>query len=270
MLRLIPVYLFTYLLIYLNTLLRYFFYIFIITVFFSNTPASAQLYKIRGIVYDSSRNYPLEGVSVLTTSGRGTSTNADGVYQIEVVEQDSIWFSYLNKPTMKFPVLKIIDPMEFDISLHINIPTLKEVRLPLKNYKLDSIQNRIDYAKIFNYKKPGLKTVTPQYGVGVGFDLDEIINMFRFRRNKSMASFQKRLFQEEQDKFIDHRFTKTLVRRLTMLDGKELDSFMLLYRPSYAFTKLANDYDYQSYIKKALVRFKKGLRPEPFIKQEEE
>lgn len=221
-------------------------------------------------MYDSSRNYPLEGVSVLTTSGRGTSTNADGVYQVEVEEKDSIWFSYLNKPTMKFPVLKIPDPMEFDISLHVNIPTLKEVRIPLKNYKRDSIQNRIDYAKIFNYKKPGLKTVAPQYGVGAGFDLDEIINMFRFRRNKSMASFQKRLFQEEQDKFIDHRFSKALVHRLTLLEGKELDSFMLVYRPSYAFTKLANDYDYQSYIKNALVRFKKGLPPDPFLRQEED
>lgn len=221
-------------------------------------------------MYDSSRNYPLEGVSVLTTSGRGTATNPDGIYEIEVVERDSIWFSYLNKPTMKFPVLKILNPIEFDISLRVNIPTLKEVRIPLKNYKLDSIQNRIDYAKAFNYKKPGLKTVTPQYGVGAGFDLDEIINMFRFRRNKSMASFQKRLLQEEQDKFIDHRFSKALVRRLTMLNGEELDSFMLLYRPSYAFTKLASDYDYQSYIKKALVRFKKGLPPDVYMKQEEE
>ena len=66
---------------------------------------------------------------MLTTSGRGTSTNAEGMYQIEVVETDSIWFSYLNKPTIKFPVLKIQNPMAFDISLQINIPVLKEVRI---------------------------------------------------------------------------------------------------------------------------------------------
>ena len=236
----------------------------------TSSQASSQLYKIRGTVYDSSRNFPMEAVSVLTTSGRGTITNSDGHYEIEVIEKDSIWFSYLNKPTMKFPVLKIINPFEFDISLQVSVPVLKEVKVRPRNYKLDSIQNRIDYAKIFNYQKPKLKAVTPQYGGAAGFDLDEIINMFRFRRNKSMVSFQKRLFQEEQEKFIDHRFTKALVRRLTMLDGKELDSFMLLYRPSYAFTKLANDYDYQSYIKKALVRFRKGLPPDPFIRQEEE
>ena len=56
--------------------------------------AAAQ-YKIQGTVYDSSRLYPLEAVSVLATNGNGTLTNADGRYSIEVGEKDSIWFSYL-------------------------------------------------------------------------------------------------------------------------------------------------------------------------------
>lgn len=230
--------------------------------------ASAQTYIIRGMVYDSSRNYPLEAVSVLSTSGRGTITNAEGYYEIAVSERDSIWFSYLNKPTIKFPVIKIANPMGFDISLHVSIPTLKEVKLRPKNYKQDSIQNRIDYAKIFNYEKPKLKPSI--IGSGVGFDLDEIINMFRFRRNRSMASFQKRLLLEEQDKFIDHRFNKALVRRLTLLESPALDSFMRLYRPSYTFTKMAGDYEFQYYIKTAFLRFRQGLRPEPMLKEEEE
>lgn len=227
-------------------------------------------YKIMGYVYDSSRNYPLEAVSVLSTSGKGTITNAEGHYQIEVTEKDSIWFSYLGKPTIKFPVLKIANTFEFDISLQVSIPTLKEVKIKPRNYKFDSLQNRKDYAKIFNYQKPKLKVVTPQYGVGAGFDLDEIINMFRFKRNRSMASFQKRLLQEEQDKFIDHRFNKALVRRLTLLTGAELDSFMYIYRPSYTFTKMAGDYEFQYYIKEAFYRFKHGLAPPAMLKEEEE
>jgi hypothetical protein len=153
----------------------------------------------------------MEAVSVLSTSGKGTQTNAEGYYEIEVTEKDSIWFSYLGKPTVKFPVLRISNPMAFDVSLHVNVPILKEVKLRPKYYKQDSIQNRLDYAKIFNYEKPKLR---PQVtGLGVGFDLDEIVNMFRFRRNRSMTSFQKRLLLEEEEKFIDHRFNKQLVRR---------------------------------------------------------
>jgi hypothetical protein len=236
----------------------------------AKSSANAQTYKIRGLVYDSSRIYPMAAVSVLSTSGRGTVTNSEGYYEIEVIETDSIWFSYLNKPTVKFPVLKIANPMEFDISLHVNVPTLKEVKIRPKNYRLDSMQNRVDYAKIFNYQKPKLKPTLSNYGAGVGFDLDEIINMFRFRRNKSMASFQKRLMEQERDKSVDHRFSKALVRRLTLLDGNALDSFMRVFRPSYLFTQLAGDYDFQKYIKDASERFKRGLPPLPFLKQEEE
>ena len=236
----------------------------------AGSAANAQLYKIRGTVYDSSRNYPLEAVSVLSSAGRGSVTNSDGMYEITVAEADSIWFSYLGKPTMKFPVAKITNTLQFDISLHISIPTLKEVKVKPRNYRADSLQNREDYAKIFNYQKPRLKTVTPQYGAGVGFDLDEIINMFRFKRNRSIAGFQKRLLQQEEDKFIDYRYSKALVRRLTLLTGNELDSFMRIYRPSYIFTKFASDYDFQSWIKQAYVRFQNGLAPLPFLHEEEE
>ena len=222
------------------------------------------------MVYDSSRNYPLEAVSVLATSGHGAITNSDGYYEIEVTEMDSIWFSYLNKSTKKFPVLQIATPLSFDISILVNVPTLRGVTIRPKNYRQDSMQNRLDYAKIFNYQKPKLKTVTPQYGAAAGFDLDEIINMFRFKRNKSIASFQNRLLIDEQEKFIDHRFNKALVRRLTQLEGNELDSFMRVYRPPYQFTLLSSDYDFQKYIKDAFTRFKLGLPPAMIIRPEEE
>lgn len=241
---------------------------FLFIVLLASQSALAQ-YKIKGTVYDSTRNYPLELVSVLTTAGKGTVTNAEGVYEIEVAEKDSIWFSYLGKPTVKFPVLKIANPFGFDISLKVNVTVLKEVKIRPRNYKQDSAQNRLDYAKIFNYKKPGLKTVTPQYGVGAGFDLNEIINAFRFKRNRSMLSFQKRLLEQEREKSVTHRFNKALVRRLTLLDGAELDSFMLVFRPSYEFTMSTGDYDFQQYIKTAHARFKRGLPPMQFLRPEE-
>lgn len=227
----------------------------------------AQSFLIKGVVYDSSRNYPLDAVSVLSTAGAGTVTNAEGYYEIRVTDRDSIWFSYLNKPTVKFPVVKITNPFQFDISLQVSIPVLKEVKIFPRNYKLDSIRNRQEYAKVFNYQRPGLKIVTPQYGAGVGLDLDELINVFRFRRNKSMLGFQQRLLLEEQEKFVDYRFNKALVRRLTLLESPELERFMQTFRPSYLFTKMAGDYEFRLYIKQSLYRFKKGLPP--FTWQEE-
>ncbi len=158
-------------------------------------------------------------------------------------------------------------PLSFDISLMVNVPTLREVKVRPRYYKQDSIQNRLDYAKIFNYQKPKLKPSIS--GGSVGFDLDEIINMFRFKRNKSMASFQRRLLIDEEDKFIDHRFNKALVRRLTLLEGEALDSFIRFYRPSYTFTKVAGEYDFQYYIKTAFFRFRRGLTAEGVLRREE-
>jgi hypothetical protein len=221
-------------------------------------------------VFDSTRTYPVGFVSVLSTSGKGTMTNMYGEYEIEVAEKDSIWFSYLNKPTVKFPVLKIATPLTFDISLQVNVPVLKEVKIRPRNYRQDSLQNREDYARVFDYKRPGLSVVTPQYGAGAGFDINEIINAFRFRRNRNLRSFQERLLEQEQEKYVDHRFNKGLVRRLTALTGNELDSFMQVFRPGYLFTVMTNEYDFQKYIKDSHARFKKGLLPLPMWREEEE
>ena len=215
-------------------------------------------FKVKGTVYDSSRIYPLEAVTVLSTAGKGTFTNGMGNYEIDVGEKDSIWFSYLGKPTIKFPVLKMNDPLHFDIALHINVTVLKGVTVMPRNYRLDSIQNRRDYAKVFDYEKPKLRPTMGggAGGVGVGFDLDELIRMFQFRKNRNMLKFQERLIDQEHDKFIDHRFNKQLVRRLTNLTNENLDSFMVMYRPTYQFTLLASDYEFQSYIKRCYEYFR--------------
>lgn len=253
-----------------------FYYLMVTLLLILTQKAGAQNVTVRGTVYDSSRNYVIELVSVMSSSGKGTSTDAEGKYELELSPKDSIWFSYLNKPTQKFPVAKMQNPLAFDISLHINVTTLKEVKIRPRNYRQDSLQNREDYAKIFNYKRPGLK-VNPaqtQYGAAVGFDLNEIINVFRFRKNRSTLAFQRRLITQEQDNFVDHRFNKAVVRRLTGLTEPELDTFMLLYRPSYYLATVLSDYDFQYYIKAAYERYRKGLppmafRPEDYLNPED-
>ena len=225
-------------------------YIIIIASCFASK-ASAQSFKLRGTVYDSTKTYPVIAVSVLTSSGKGTATDIYGHYEIDVNETDSVWFSYLNKPTIKYLVGKIPDASRFDIAIHINVPVLKEVIVKPRNYKMDSIQNRIDYAKAFDWQKPKLKGISSgELGSSAGFDINAIIQMFQFRKNKSNEAFRERLLAEEREKFIDHRFNKALVLRLTGLIGDARDSFMLHCRPSYEMCMYTGDYDFQFYIKK--------------------
>ena len=206
-------------------------------------------FKLKGTVYDSSRTVPVQSVSVQSTGGRGTITNGFGKYEITVSETDSVWFSYLNKPTIKFPVAKIMDATRFDIALPMNVEILREITIRPRNYRLDSIQNRQDYAKAFEFQRPNISTMTSIGPMGAGIDINELIRVFQFRKNNSMVRFKERLLTQEREKYIDHRFNKALVRRLTQLDSADLELFMRLFRPPFEFTVASTDFQFQTYIK---------------------
>ena len=215
---------------------------------------------ISGTVYDISARRPLEAVAVISTSGRGTITDSLGRYSLTIRSSDSIFFKLLNKETMKYPVDTIKNTSSFDIMIHVYAQSLPDVKVRNSNYKLDSIQNRKDYGKYFDFKKPGVRlSNNPGYNPGavtVGLDLDEFINMFRFKRNRSLEALQKRLVEQEEDKYIDHRFSKPFVRKITKLQSPELENFMRIYRPTYQLCQMYNDLELGYYIEKCYDQYK--------------
>ena len=215
---------------------------------------------VSGTVLDSSKINYVENVRVVSTGGLFAITDSLGKYSITCNENDSLIFYYNNKPTQKFAVRAIADPSRFDISLRIPIKgkyrVMNEVIIFSKSHKQDSLENRQAYADIFDYKKPGLSTsVTP--GGGVGADLDELINIFRFKRNKRLKAFQNRLEMQEQEKYIDYRFNKLSVKRITGLTGEYLDSFLVWYRPDYEFVRTSDELVFNQYVLNASYQFRK-------------
>lgn len=231
----------------------------------------AQL-TISGTVFDSSKINYVYNVRVVSTGGMFAITDSLGRYSVMAGENDSLIFYYNNKPTQKFIVKAINDPSHFNISLHIKVPgkyrVLNEVVIFSKSYKQDSMENRQTYADIFDYKKPGLSTsVTP--GGGVGADINELINIFRFKRNKRLRSFQERLELQEQEKYIDYRFSKLFVKRITQLDGNLLDTFLVWYRPDYEFVRNSDELLFNQYILNAYYQFQKLIDVSPAKKEDQ-
>ncbi|MFY7964568.1 MAG: hypothetical protein ACOVO1_06705 [Chitinophagaceae bacterium] len=242
----------------LKNFLHIFFLLFSISAF---TQQKKQGYvTVSGTVYDISARQPIEAVAVLSTMGNGSLTDSLGRYSITVRWTDSIWFSMLGKTTTKYAVDTIANTDAFNIMIHLRVGDLPEVKIRSKNYKFDSLENRREYAKIFNFKKPTLSLSTNRNyapgGLSAGFDLESIINMFRFKRNRSLEIFQKRLLQQEQDKYIDYRFNKNLVRKLTKLQSPQIDSFMNEYRPDYEFLKTVNDIEFGYFVQQCFEQYK--------------
>lgn len=236
----------------------------LLVLLFSSQIVDAQQLVVKGRVVDFFTKHPLDAVTVQTTGGKAVVSDSLGRYTIIVNAKDSVWFSYLTKATQKYPVDTITNLDNFDIALYVDVAWLPAVKVQTRNYRNDSIQNREDYAKVFNFRKPGIRLSSPATGynpggVTVGIDLDELINMFRFRRTRQLLAFQKRLLMEEQDKYIDHRFTKRLVTQLTGLKSPSLEPFMAFCRPPYDMLITMNDIELGYYVEQSFAIYKRRI-----------
>ena len=205
--------------------------------------------QVSGTVYDKSMMYGMRGVSVMGASGTGAITDSLGHYHIRLAIGDSIYFSYLGRSTSKFPVKDIPLGFPFDMSLEVAVDSLPSVFVRSGNYREDSLENRREYKKIFDYEADyltGMKSNRRGAGFGVGLDFDLLLDG---KKNRRMLAFQQRLEEEEKDKYIDHRFTRAIVKRITGLQPPALDTFMRQYRPSYEFIQSCEtEYDFYKYI----------------------
>ena len=62
---------------------------------------------------------------------------------------------------------------------------------------------------------------------------------------------------QEEEKYIDYRFNKVNVKRITGLTGEYLDSFLVWYRPEYEFVRNSDELIFNQYILNAFYQFQK-------------
>lgn len=220
---------------------------------------SAQI-TVSGTVYDSTKLYVVPGVNVSSTAGIVTATDSLGAYHITVSKADSISFYYKGKSTVKFPVESIGNYNSFDISLRVRIndkyKLLKGVTVFANTYRRDSIENRMEYAKIFNLENPTIRS-NYEPGAAAGFDLDELIGIFQFKKNKQNLAFQKRLVEQEEERYVNYRFSSKVINRITGLSGDTLIKYKKLYKPSYLFVVSSTLPEFYQYILNTSYAFKR-------------
>jgi hypothetical protein len=228
-------------------------------LWFCSTATFSQI-VVSGNVLDKSKLNYVEGVRVFSTSNKIAITDSLGRYSITVSKNDSIYFVYDSKPTLKFAVATIPNPSQFDISIALYVKgkrsVLKEVIVFGKYHRQDSLENRTTYKSIFSYHKPRLETsYTP--GGAAGFDANELFSLFTPKKNRRKQKLLDMMLRNEEEQYINYRFNKIFVRRVTQIKGAALDSFMVMYRPTYFFVSTSSELQFNQYILNASYQFRR-------------
>jgi hypothetical protein len=216
------------------------------------TQSSRAQVNIRGTVYDKSMINGLPQVSISNNRGTIGISDSLGRFSVRLSIDDTIYFSYLNKQSAAFPVKDIPDPANLNISIDVVGPALEPFYVHRNSYYADSMRFRQENRQGFEYRSGNpvrsMRLMPGGQGLmaGASFDLGIFFNRDT-RRSKELM--QRWLVGQEQDGYVDHRFNKALVRRITGLDSADLQRFMKDYRPGYDFLKsFETDWDYYKYI----------------------
>jgi hypothetical protein len=216
--------------------------------------------NIAGTVTDKLTRQPVIGATV-SLGNIKTTTNQQGVFLlVSADKKDSLYIRHINYKT--YSCL----PGKGNSSLHIE---LDPARISLntvtihgeRNFKQDSINNRMAYAKQFDYTGPKVKdifsTAPKQTGELLSINLLALVDVLT-KKSTNEYKFNKTLIRDEQADFVDHKFTVSKVQQLTGMKGDTLTTFMVDYRPAYPFVKKASEYDMINYIKDSYQRFKQS------------
>lgn len=210
--------------------------------------------NVSGRVYDTSKLYVVPNVKVFSTSGTETMTDSMGYYKLMVNPSDSIYFNFNNKNSVKYPVLAMKDNEAFDIAIPVKVNSkykvLQEVTIFTDTYREDSLINRLEYSSLFD---------PPQED---NINVSAIVGLFKFRKNKTRKLTQQRLLEQEQEAYIDYKFSPKLITRITGLKGEELKEYRRIYRPSYEFIVLSSEVQYYQYIIDSAKEFERTFRKE--------
>jgi hypothetical protein len=218
---------------------------------FSSFVASAQK-NFSGKIYLKNTDSTLSGIYVFN-SGRNINTISDkeGKYSIGANEGDEIIFSGLNIKTDTVTLTFDMIITQYHVELEQKYVTLEPVSIS-HSYRVDSLNRRNDYRRIFENTPNITGGNRPTNGVGISFSFFSYFSS----KAKAQRKLKKRLLKEEQETYIDYLFSINWVASLTGLKDDSLHMFYYRYRPSYIFCKATDKHSMVVYISDSLKEFR--------------
>ncbi|WP_432708026.1 hypothetical protein [Pedobacter sp.] len=224
-----------------------FFLVFTSAVFSS---AAQETGIIRGVIMEKGTQSRVAAAEIYNKKNKVTVRSDDfGLFQINAHPGDTLLVY-----KQSYADAQHVIPSVKDVVIYLDRgTTLAEVNIygKSKRQELNEVkQDFRDKGSYYGGKPPVLSYIfTP---------LTAIYELFG-RTPKNARRFNKYYNTELQQTQIDGYFNESLIKQHTDLSGKELEDFMLNYRPEYETAKNWSEYDALKYIRECYKKYKDTL-----------
>jgi hypothetical protein len=188
----------------------------------------------KGTVYEQGTNTRLSDVFIRNINNRQVSiTDKNGNFAIRAAAGQTIIF---NSPGYTSDTLYLIDLAPKKVMLTTQTIALRQVNISSTRTEFNP---RAEYPEV--YEKSKVYVLSPSTW---------------FSGEGKKARRLKRYFQREaEQRNIDAAFSPAYVSSLVPLRGNDLENFMTMYRPSYAFLRSNNSESIVAYINDSYKKF---------------
>ena len=200
---------------------------------------NAQIY-VRGNVVDASSGAKLSDVFVRDVTNKQIAlTDKSGKFEIKSETGHTLIFS---SPNYVPDTLYVVDLTQKHIELRTKTISLREVNITAQRLAFDPHKEYPDV-----YEKSKVYPLSPSTWFG--------------KEARDARRLKRYFAREEQERKVDQVFNRVYVGSIVPLKGQELEDFMQLYRPSYAFITSNNSESLAVYINDSYKKWQ-ALPPE--------
>lgn len=220
---------------------------------------SIQGQTLEGVVVDEMTGKPLfaAGVTNLNTQ-ISTYTNQDGHFRLPAKISDSVRFSFVGYKAVVniVPAAALLSQMKVPLAPDNFMLDEFTIHPNYTPYQIDSMKRHAEFAKDLDKQPVKVKFGTTGQGIGVDGVIGSLVQKVS-RGEKKRKKFAKEFKQEEEERYIDLKYTPEIVSSLTGFKDDSLATFMNTYPMEYQFARTASDleikmwvrYNYRNYMK---------------------
>ncbi len=210
--------------------------------------------RYQGTLYSSDSTLLLKNIDVTNLSSKQSiRSDFDGSFWIDAKPIDTIEFKHPHWETTKLLAMELQDWVFLEKK-----SIVLEAVVIVGNTKARKIRELEQMKKDYNTKgglyysgKPPLYLLIPFGGPYVTFFYEALS-----KSGKNARRFNKYVQQEIQNMEVDQIFNKLSISEIIPMEEKELEAFMVAYRPKYEEAQYWTTYDLHVYVKKSYKEYK--------------